>query len=438
MKNRRRFLWLAWIMTLQPLLAGERVPGEYLVAFSLTFAEVKTRLPSHFQLAVTPIPGLPHWVHLVAKPPHRSITETEVRQRLQQNKLIASQQILTIEPVFKIHLFSDLQPGLIPNDPLIDEQWAIYSPTSLVDTRITHVWDHHTGSRQVIVAVLDTGIDYLHPDLAENMWVNPRPDPHQPDRFGYDFFNQDPDPMDDHSHGTHCAGIIGAQGNNQMGIAGVNWKIRLMALKIFGKDGKEAGTTAIAAKAIGYALKHGAHIINSSWGSWRYSRALRSAIAHAQKKGVLFVAAAGNRTRYRNNDFFPTFPASYWLNNILSVANVTPSGTISPGSKYGKRSIDIAAPGTNILSTTLNGTYGYKSGTSMATPFVSGVAALLLAINPQFSYKELKQAILRSAHRTTFLKGRVKTGGYIDAQQAITQAELIRKNPPKIPAVESR
>ena len=262
-----------------------------------------------------------------------------------------------------------------PNDPRYNEQYGHQSIKS------EPAWNKAKGSKEIIIGIVDTGIDYSHEDLQANIWENPNEiadgadndrNGYVDDVHGYDFVNLDSDPFDDESHGTHVSGIAGATGNNGEGVCGVNWQVSLMALKFLDSDG--SGTTFDAVQAILYAVDNGASVINASWGGGAKSRTLEDAIRYAEENNVLFVAAAGNDGE--SNDVFPTYPASYNLSNVIAVASVDHNDQPSWFSNYGQ-SVHIAAPGYDILSTVPNNGYDFFSGTSMAAPFVSGACALL-------------------------------------------------------------
>jgi subtilisin family serine protease len=228
------------------------------------------------------------------------------------------------------------------------------------------------------------------------------------------------DPMDDNGHGTHCAGIIGAEGNNGEGIAGVNWKVKIMPLKFLGRGG--FGNTDDAIEAINYAIdrkKKGVNIrvISASWGSTQRSKALEDTIRAAGEAGILFVAAAGNNSS--DNDRRPHFPSNYELPNLISVAALDRNDELAGFSNFGLRSVHVAAPGKDILSTWLNDNYREASGTSMATPYVSGVAALIIADRPGVSLARLRTRILRSVDKIDGLNGQIASGGRINAAKAL-------------------
>ena len=259
-------------------------------------------------------------------------------------------------------------------------------------------WNITTGSRSVVVAVLDTGIDYTHCDLAANIWTNPyeNEDGFVGDAHGYNFVDNTGDAMDDNSHGTHVSGTIGAVANNGQGVAGVDWSVSLMDLKFLNSDG--SGYLSDAIRAINYVTMMrtqynvNVRVINNSWGGGEYSAAMDSAIRAAGNAGILFVAAAGNSAS--NNDTTPQYPANYTDPNVISVAAIDQNMNLASFSCYGVTTVDVAAPGVSIYSTVPGNRYAIYSGTSMATPFVSGVAALAWAADPNATVAEVRNAIL--------------------------------------------
>jgi subtilisin family serine protease len=341
------------------------------------------------------------------------------------------------EPNYEINLDeSDAEGPLVPvlpHDPQFEEQWALSNSGQRggkkgADISATLAWAKTTGSENVVVAVLDTGVDYTHEDLAANMWT--RPDSLAPyhdkelgtidDVNGFNAIDNASDPMDDNGHGTHCAGIVGAEGENDLGIAGVNWKVQIMPLKFMNAGG--SGTTKDAIEAISYAIdrkKAGVNvrIISASWGSTQRSRALEAVIRKAYENDVLFVAAAGNAST--DNDRTPHYPSSYNVPNVISVAALDRHDQLASFSNFGVKSVAIAAPGVDILSTWLGNAYEEKSGTSMATPVVSGVAALVLAENPRMSVDDLRKKLMASTDPIVALKGKTVTGGRINAEKAL-------------------
>jgi len=272
--------------------------------------------------------------------------------------------------------------GEVPNDPQFGDQWALNNVgqeggQERADLDALEAWQTTKGSEEVVVAVLDTGVDFTHVDLRENIWLRPENVPAYTDdelgNFndlnGYNGTNQIADPMDDNGHGTHCAGIIGAEGDNGEGIAGINWHVKIMPLKFLGRGG--FGSVNDAIEAINYAIDRKAHgvnvrIISASWGSTMKSKALEDTIRAAGDAGILFVAAAGNDSS--NNDRRPHYPSNYDLPNVISVAALDRNDQLAGFSNFGTKSVHIAAPGKDILSTWLNDNYREASGTSMATP----------------------------------------------------------------------
>jgi subtilisin family serine protease len=337
------------------------------------------------------------------------------------------------EAVFEIEADDFAPSPVTPSDPQFSAQWALLNDgsrggTKGADISATYAWTVTTGSDKVVVAVLDSGVDYTHTDLASNIWIRPNNVPAYEDRelgtiqdfHGFNAVDDSADPMDDNGHGTHCAGIIGAEGGNDIGIAGVNWKVQIMPLKFMNKSGY--GTTKAAIEAINYVIdrkKAGVNVrvISASWGSTQKSRALEDVIRKAGEAGILFVAASGNAST--NNDRSPHYPSSYNLPNVISVAALDRNDQLATFSNYGVKSVAIAAPGVDILSTWLGDEYEEKSGTSMATPVISGVAALIVAHNPNISVDQLREKILASVDPLDSLKGKVATGGRINAAKAL-------------------
>jgi subtilisin family serine protease len=282
----------------------------------------------------------------------------------------------------------------------------------------------------VVVAVLDSGVDYTHKDLVANMWLRPESVPQYiddelgtfNDEHGYNADADLGDPMDDNGHGTHCAGIIGAEGDNNEGIAGVNWKVQIMPLKFLGRGG--FGSTKNAIEAINYAIDRknkgvNVRVISASWGSTSRSKALEDAIRAAGDAGILFVAAAGNAST--DNDKRPHYPSNYDLPNVISVAAMDRTDQLASFSNYGAKTVHIAAPGKDIISTWLNDDYRGASGTSMATPHVSGVAALILSHSPTLSVEKLRAKVLSCVDKLDQLQGKVSSGGRLNAAKALSK-----------------
>jgi len=298
-------------------------------------------------------------------------------------------------------------------------------------------WDSQTGSKSIIVGVIDTGIDYNHEDLKANIWSNPGEtgggkennnvdddgNGYKDDYRGWNFSGNNNNPFDDNKHGSHVAGTIGAIGNNNKGVVGVCWNVTLMPLKFLDRDG--SGTTADAVDAILYGTQMGAKVLSNSWGGGGKSNALQEAIEFANSNGVLFVAAAGNESS--NNDKAPTYPSNYNVDNIISVASNTSSDNISGFSNYGKTTVDLSAPGSNILSSTPRNRYASLSGTSMATPHVSGAAALVWSHFPDATMDEVIIRLLGSVDRRSAYSKKVATGGRLNVAKAISSSPIIAR-----------
>ena len=326
---------------------------------------------------------------------------------------------------------------LVPNDPY----WISNSLWGLLKIQAPSAWTMSTGSQQVVVADIDTGINYSHPDLAQNMWRNPGEiagnhidddaNGYVDDVYGIDPYNGDSDPMDDHSHGSHTAGTIGAVGNNAVGVAGVNWNVRLLACKAFNASG--SGTDVAAIECFNYitALKKkgvNIRVSSNSWGSTRDGTvppAMKSAVDAAAAAGILNVFAAGNAGT--NNDATPFDPASIDSTGIVSVAASDSLDSRASFSNYGATSVDIAAPGVSILSTGITG-YVTKSGTSMATPHVAGVAALVSGLKPGLTPAGIRTLLMNSVDLLAGWSGIVASGGRLNAYLAA--AGCRRRCPP--------
>ncbi|HSB51359.1 MAG TPA: S8 family peptidase, partial [Dissulfurispiraceae bacterium] len=342
----------------------------------------------------------------------------------------ADPDVLYAEPNYMVRIEA------IPNDAFFNQSWGLLNTgqtggTPGADIDAPNAWNITTGSANVVVAVIDTGVDYGHADLSANIWVNTGEiagngidddgNGYVDDIHGIDTMNNDSDPFDDNGHGTHVAGIIGAQGNNAVGVAGLNWNVSILACKFVDANGYGFIDGAIRCLDYVKALKaSGVNIVatNNSWAGFAYSQALYDAI-NAQRD-ILFFAAAGNGGGYNDTD--PLFPASYFLPNVVSVTATDDTDGMPWFSNFGRRSVHLGAPGESILSTlpavnyfNIPGGYGSYSGTSMATPHVTGVAALLKAQNPASSWIDIKNLILSGGDTVASMTGNTLTGRRLNA-----------------------
>ena len=334
------------------------------------------------------------------------------------------------------------QAGAVPNDYFFPQQWALLNTgqtggTPGADIRATEAWDLSTGSSDVVIGILDSGIDSTHPDLAANLFTNPGEIPANgldddgngfvDDVHGWDFVAGDNDPQDDNGHGTNMAGIAGALGNNGIGIAGACWQVRLLPLKFLNASG--TGTTADAIQALDYAVGLGVPITNNSWGGGSFSQALLDAIVAADEAGMLFVTIAGGSSR--NIDENPVYPACYDVPNVIVAAATTHTDSLYPPSGYGPKAVDLAAPGANILTTRPGGSYGYLSGSSMSAAYVSGALALLLARYPFLTPGDAATHLLDRVEVLPSLAGLVRTEGRLDAYRPLAELPVtaVREDP---------
>jgi subtilisin family serine protease len=324
--------------------------------------------------------------------------------------------------------------GTIPSDTYFGLQWGMHntgqdirgvSGTPDADIDMPEAWDIITGEASKVIAVLDTGTQWSHPDLDTNIWSNPGEIPgngidddgngYVDDVRGWDFYSGDNNPDDSDGHGTHTAGTIGAEGNDGEGVAGVLWDCQIMPLRFLGPFG---GSTSDAIAALDYAVAAGCVVSNNSWGGGGYSSALYSAIDSARAAGHIFVAAAGNSGA--NTDSSPHYPSSYNLDNIISVAAIDNRDRLASFSNYGATSVDLGAPGVDIASTYSGSGYAWSSGTSMAAPHVAGVVALVQVQNPSWSYSQVIDRIYATVRPTTAMSGVTATGGVLNAFAALS------------------
>lgn len=326
-----------------------------------------------------------------------------------------------------------------PNDPEFAQLYGLHNEGGTggiagADINAPEAWEVSTGSQDVLVGVIDTGIDYSHPDIAPNYWTNPGEtgvdaegrdkqtngidddgNGYVDDFRGWDFANNDNDPMDDNNHGTHCAGTIGGKGNDGQGVAGVNWDVSLVGIKFLSGGG--SGTLEDAVRAIEYGTNIGVQLTSNSWGGGGYSETMAAAIAEAEARKILFIAAAGNSSA--NNDRDPHYPSSYAHDNVIAVAATDHNDRMASFSCFGAESVDIGAPGVDILSSVPGSRYTKYSGTSMATPHVAGAAALVKAAFPELSAAQIKARLLSGADSIPALQGKTSTGGRLNLENAL-------------------
>ncbi|HVG18001.1 MAG TPA: S8 family peptidase [Blastocatellia bacterium] len=348
-----------------------------------------------------------------------------------------------------------LYPANTPNDALFGQQWGLYNTGFLgqgkpgSDIGATRAWDYTTGSDDIVVAIIDTGVDLAHVDLAPNAWVNrgERADNdvdddnngYVDDLNGWNFVSRSPaifeNPVADW-HGTHVSGIIGAAGNNGIGVTGVAWRVKIMPLKFIGD---KSGSTADVVKAINYAIDQkrrgvGVRVINASWGGPAESASLKSAIVAAGDAGILFVCAAGNGGNDESGDDVdatPEYPAAWSkeIPSIIAVAASDSADALTYFSNYGRATVQVAAPGYFVLSTTPGNQYGMGSGTSMATPHVSGIAALVFSRQPSLTPAQVRQRIISTADPVASLVSLVTSSGRANAYNAVTNT--LQQAPPR-------
>ena len=317
-----------------------------------------------------------------------------------------------------------VRASVIPNDPGFGNLWGM-NRTNDADIDAPEGWDIFRGNANFPVGVIDTGVQYTHPDLAANIWTNPGEiagngidddgNGFIDDTRGWDFVNNDNNPMDDNGHGTHCAGTIGGVGNNGIGVVGVMWTTKIVPLKFLGANGSGSITAALG--CLQYATGKGIKVSSNSWGGGGYSQSFFNAIESSKAIGHIFVAAAGNSGT--NNDTTPSYPASYTNDNVIAVASTTNTDAMSSFSQYGLTSVDIGAPGSSIYSTYPTNSYATLSGTSMATPHVAGVVTSVYGQNTSWTYTQVRSRVLSTARPIAALNGRCVTGGVVNLAAAL-------------------
>lgn len=323
------------------------------------------------------------------------------------------------------------EPSALFNDPAIHQAWGLKKSDA------ARAWTVTKGSRDIKVCVIDTGIDVRHEDLRNNLWVNEGESGKDAlgrdkcsngidddgngfidDCHGWNFVSNNNNLTDNHGHGTHISGIIGAEAGNGKGISGISPHVSIMTAKYYDPKVPNTDNLRNTINSIRYCIQMGAHIINYSGGGTEYSQEEKNAIMEAEKKGILFVAAAGNERS--NSDLHHYYPADYDLKNIISVTAIDPSTQVLPSSNYGIETVDLAAPGQNILSTLPGNSYGPMTGTSQATAFVSGAAALIMAHKLTFRAEDVKKYILSTGDAVTSLASKTSTSRQLNLFKALT------------------
>ena len=404
------------------------VPGELLVKFKNGMGALSSEYVHH----LTGARVLDHF-KFVKGLEHIQLPSSDIQEALSYYN--SHPLIEYAEPNYIYSIYGAADDVPLPDDPKFGELWGLHNtgqpdPTGLsgsydADIDAPEAWTTTTGSPNVVVAVIDTGIDYKHEDLAANMWVNTGEIPgngidddkndYIDDVYGYDFSNKDGDPLDDHEHGTHVAGTIAAIKDNKIGVAGVAPTVKLMAVKFLDSFG--SGELSNAALGIEYAITMGAKILSNSWGGGGFSQPLYDVISLANQNKVVFTAAAGNDGK--NTDGFPHYPSSYQQPNVISVGAITNEDILAGFSNYGIKSVHLLAPGQAILSAIPGNNYDVMRGTSMATPHVSGIAALLLSQEPELSPEEVKDRLIKTSDEILSVRRKVMSAGRVNAYNAL-------------------
>lgn len=430
--NSRFSLWIIFLILLLIPVSGFNLPnpsnesykrGEVVIKFSSTCtaeeaADIAASLGAKFKYRFR-ISGAEHW----------QITARSVEEAIQLFE--SDPRVEYIVPNYRIYLDSTY-----PNDPYFHQLWAMYNRGEVrgqadADIDATDAWDIETGG-EIIVGVCDSGVDYTHEDLAANIFINPNEIPDNgidddnngliDDVRGWDFGDDDNDPMDAHGHGTHVSGTIAAVGNNGIGVTGVNWNAKILPLKIVDSQGE--GFTAPAAKAIEYAILMGARVTNHSWGSGNPFQPLNDAILAAQEAGVLTVASAGN-SGVQLNERNQHFPAGLPYDGIVSVANTTRDDHLASSSNWSRVNVDLGAPGSGVLSTTPNNNYESYTGTSMSAPHVTGAIALIWSHAPYLTLMEMKNLLLASVDSLPDLIETTVSGGRLNLRRALETLDTV-------------
>lgn len=402
------------------------IPGEYIVIYQKGFQPVAQSTNRESLSMVETVKTLPMAHGALVRP--NSLLESAPNDATFRKKLAAMPGVAYVVPNRVI-----LARQATSSDPLVYRQYG------LDVTQVSKAWEITTGSKAVTVGVIDSGVDYNHPDLADNIWNNPGEtgvdaqgrdkrtngidddnNGYVDDWHGWNFAKGNNNPMDENGHGTHCAATIGARGDNGVGMAGLNWNVGIVPLKFMDRWG--AGTLDAAVEAVSYAIKMKLNITSNSWGGpgdLTEKMLWTNLFSEANSVGQLIVIAAGNESGNNDEEIF-NFPATIRLNNVMVVAASDPQDKLARFTNYGEDSVDIAAPGVGILSAAIGDGYVSMDGTSMATPFVAGAAALVKAANPNATPEEIRQRIDSSVDLNPMMSGLLVSGGRLNIGRAVS------------------
>jgi subtilisin family serine protease len=389
--------WMGWVFF---LTACQATAADFMVRFKTPELSQKFSSPeAHIVWRSSLVPGL-------VKISSAQLSPSEFQSRF--DVLYAEQDHRVSRHLPKPQKFFDLsaegQKGISDSgDPYLRRQWALSTPEGI---QPDEAWKVTRGNANIKVAVIDTGVLATHPDLQGAVLP------------GIDVIDSDDNPTDVDGHGTHVAGIIAARANNGIGIAGIASEASIVPIRAVPGDSDEADSHLI--QAIEYAVKSGARVINCSFGKAESGQAVGEAILAAGERGVLVVAASGNDGE--NIDAHPMYPASFKSPNMVVVAASDKDGSLAKFSNFGPLTVDLIAPGNRIVSTVQDGTYSFLSGTSMAAPQVSGIAALIFSANPRLTVASVKQILLGSVRADSRYQGKIRTFGHVDASEAVRQA----------------
>lgn len=413
MKNIYYTMYLVFLLSMTEKIFSEKIKNEFLIKLKSPIPEVNinsigttVRKYSNFPLLY-----------------HKNISQEKISLFLSNYE----NNIEYIEPVYKVYLINHAVNKIesLEETPNFSDQWGLENNKD-TDINIRRAWTYTKGKKEIIVAVIDTGVDYNHKDLNQTIWVNQNEIPDNnidddhngyiDDTHGWNFYAKTPDPFDDNGHGTHCAGIVAGQGIRAWGAApGVS----IMALKFL--SGAGSGSTADAIAAVDYAITMGAHVLSNSWGGGEYSRALKESFVKAQDKNILVIAAAGNYGQDLKTN--KMYPAALNLSNLIAVANINEFGNLHLSSNYSKELVHLAAPGTKIFSTYPDNSYASLTGTSMAAPFVSAAAALMLSFKEDLNFTDVKKYLILNAKKLSPLKETNQSDGSLDIAESLKDAE---------------